>query len=74
MWLARRSLTPKARRFLVIGNLCLVAGLLMSVFDKDFGLHHANLYHATRGLLFGLAIGFNVGAVRMARRCPETHA
>lgn len=74
MCLARRNLTPKARRFFVFGNLCLVAGLLMSVFGKDLGLHHAALYDATRGLLMGLSIGFNIGALRMTRNCPENQA
>lgn len=71
MPLVRRPLTPKARRFLAIGNLCLVAGLTLSIFDKDLGLHHAALYDAGRGFLVGLAVVFNFGALRLARNCPE---
>ena len=65
MCLARRNLSPKARRFLVIGNLCLVAGMLMSLFDKDLGRQHASLYDALRGFLIGLSIAFNFGALRI---------
>ncbi|MGC1462225.1 MAG: hypothetical protein WA802_08490 [Terracidiphilus sp.] len=71
MRFAGRSLTPKARRFLAIGNLCLVAGLTLSIFDKDLGLHHAAIYDAIRGFLLGLAIAFNFGALGFARSCPE---
>ena len=45
----------------------LVAGLLMSVFDKDIAFHNAALYHGLRGLLIGLSIGFNFGALRLAK-------
>ena len=74
MCLAKRNLSPKARRFLAIGNLCLVGGLVMSIFDKDLGLHHAAIYDALRGFLFGLAITFNLCAMRIARNCPENNA
>jgi hypothetical protein len=71
MCLERRNLTPKARRFLAIGNLCLVAGLTLSIFDKDLGLHHQDLYDALRGFFLGLAITFIFFAFRLARRCSE---
>jgi hypothetical protein len=74
MCLARRNLTPKARRFLAIGNLCLFAGLMLSLFDKDFGQHHVAIYDGVRGLLIGLSIAFNICAMRIARNCPENHA
>ena len=67
MCIARRNLTPKARRLLVIGNLCLVAGLILSIFDKDLGEHHATLFHSVRGFLIGLSIALNFGALRMSR-------
>ena len=70
MRLARRNLTPKARRFLAIGNFCLVAGLLMSIFDKNLGLNHPAIYDGLRGFLIGLAVTFNFGALRLARNCP----
>ena len=71
MCLARRNLSPKARRFLVIGNLCLATGLILSVFDKDLGLHHQDIYDALRGFLIGSDITFNFFALRLARKCPE---
>ena len=71
MCIARRNLTPKARRFLAIGNLCLFAGLMLSLFDKDLGQHHDNLYDALRGFLIGLSIAFNFGALHMGANCRE---
>jgi hypothetical protein len=73
MCLAKRNLTPKARRFLAIGNFCLVTGLTLSIFNKDIGLHHTALYDALRGFLLGLAIVFNLNALRIARNSPEDH-
>jgi len=73
MCLANRNLSPKARRFLAIGNMCLVAGLLMSIFDKDIAFLNAALYDALRGLFIGLSIGFNFGALRLAKTCPPNH-
>jgi hypothetical protein len=74
MCLARRSLSPKARRFLALGNLCLVTGLMMSILAKDFATHHENLYDGLHGLLIGLALGFIIGAFRFARNCPDNRA
>ncbi len=71
MCLDRRNLSPTARRFLTIGSFCLVAGLTLSIFDKDLGLHHKNLYDALRGFLLGLSIVFNFYALRFARRRPQ---
>jgi len=66
MGLARRSLTPKARRFLAIGNLCLCTGLVLSLFDKDLGQNHAAIYDGVRGFLIGLSIAFIFCAFRMS--------
>ncbi len=71
MCLERRNLSPKARRFLAIGNLCLVAGLTLSIFDKDLGLHHQDLYDALRGFFLGLAITFIFFAFRLTRKSPQ---
>ncbi|HEX4757189.1 MAG TPA: hypothetical protein VH308_04370 [Terracidiphilus sp.] len=73
MCLARNQLSPKARRFFTIGNLCLFTGLTLSIFGKDLGLQHAAIYNGLRGFLVGLSIAFNLGAVRLARRSPESH-
>lgn len=70
MCLARRNLSPKARRFLVVGCLCLAVGNSLSVFAKDFGLHHEAFYDALRGFLLGLAIAFNFSTLRLARNRP----
>jgi hypothetical protein len=72
MCLARRNLTQKARCFLAIGNLCLFSGLMLSLFGKDIGQHHAAIYDAVRGFLIGLSIAFNLGALRMGANCHET--
>jgi len=72
MCLARRNLSPKSRRFLAIGNLCLFFGLTLSLFDKDLGLHHPAIYNGVRGFLIGISIAFNIGAMRSARNCHET--
>jgi hypothetical protein len=69
MCLARRNLTPKARRILAIGNLCLAGGLSMSLFDKQLGPHHANLYDGLRGFSINLAIALIFRAFRLSRNC-----
>lgn len=69
MCLARRDLTPKARRILAIGNLCLAGGLSMSLFDKQLGPHHANLYDGLRGFFIGLAIALIFCAFRLTGKC-----
>jgi flagellar biosynthesis protein FliR len=71
MSFTRRHLSPKARLFLAIGNICLFTSVMMTILGKDFGHHHALLYDGLRGLLLGLAISFNFGAFRFAGRCPE---
>lgn len=71
MCFARRNLTPKARRFLAIGSVCLTVGLVLSLFDKDFGSHHAAFYDGLRGFLLGLAIVFNFNALRLAGNLPQ---
>ncbi len=70
MCLARRNLSSKARRFLVAGNLCLAAGLVLSIFSRHLAPQHANLYDALRGFLIGLSIAFNIAVLRMRANCP----
>jgi hypothetical protein len=74
MCLARSNLSLKARRFLAIGSLCLVAGLLMSLFDKDLGRQHASLYDALRGFLIGLSVAFNFVALRIRASSKSVRA
>ena len=67
MCLARRNLSPKAKRFFAIGNFCLASGLSLSLFDKNIGVHYANLFDGLRGFFIGLAIalffcGFRLSA------------
>lgn len=57
---------PKARRFLRIGSVSLVLGLLPQVFGLTFGLPPAALHFLT-GLFLGVAIAANFAAFR--RRC-----
>jgi hypothetical protein len=70
MCLARRNLSPKARRFLIAGNLCLVFSLLLSHFAQRLGPQHANLSDALRGFLIGLSITFNIAAIRTPSTIP----
>jgi hypothetical protein len=71
MFFKKRQLTPKARRFLAIGNLCLVAGLMLTLFGNGLGLPQSNLLDGLRGFLLGLAITFNFYALRLARSRPN---
>ena len=71
MSFTRRQLTPKARRFLAIGNLCLFTSAAMTILGKDFALHHVDIYDGLRGFLIGLAITFIFYAFRLARRCHD---
>ncbi|HZL52479.1 MAG TPA: hypothetical protein VFC37_16190 [Terracidiphilus sp.] len=72
MCLARRDLTPKARRILAIGNLCLAGGLTLSLFDKDIDVHYANLYDGLRGFFIGLAIALIFCASRLSGKCSAS--
>ncbi len=71
MFFRKKQLTPKARRFLAIGNLCLVTGLMVTLFGNDLVLHHSNLLDGLRGFLLGLAITFNFYAFRLAKNRPD---
>jgi hypothetical protein len=71
MFFKRRQLTPKARRLLAAGNVCLFTGCMLTLLGKDFAHYHAALYDALRGFLIGLALTFNFAAFRFAQRCPN---
>lgn len=71
MCLAKRNLTPKARWFLALGNLCLFSGLMLTLLGKDFSHAHVDWYDGIRGFLIGLALTFNFAAFRFANRSPS---
>ena len=71
MCLARRNLSPKARRFLALGNITLVVGLLLTLFANHHPQQHVDLYDALRGFLIGLSITFNIAAFRMRANCRQ---
>jgi hypothetical protein len=54
---------------MVIGNLCLVAGLLLWNFAHPTSQIEKNVMHAVTGLLMGISIAINLFALRFARRC-----
>ena len=60
---------PQSRRLMVIGNLCLVAGLLLWNFAHPATQIEKNCLHALTGLLMGISIAINLYVLRFARRC-----
>jgi len=70
MCIPARRLDPKTRRSLVLGNLCLAAGLLLWSFHASIPIQQTWL-HGVCGLLLGISIGVNLSAVRCARRCRQ---
>ncbi|MDR3751919.1 MAG: hypothetical protein P4K94_10580 [Terracidiphilus sp.] len=70
MCIRSRHLDPKTRRSMVLGNLCLVIGLLLWDFHASIPIQRTWL-DAVCGLLLGISIGVNLSAVRCARRCRE---
>lgn len=68
----KRELSPKGRRILALGNLCLCLGLVLSIFDKDIAHNYAALYEFSRGLLMGLGVTFLLCSLRMKSARPET--
>ncbi len=57
----------RSRTLLVIGSLCLALALTSQSLNLDFGLPNAPLHFLT-GLLLGLSITLNFGALIAARR------
>jgi hypothetical protein len=55
---------------MVLGNLCLVIGLLLWNFHASIPVRRIWL-DGVSGLLLGISIGVNLSAVRCARRCRE---
>lgn len=70
--LRRRQLDPKSRRFYAAGNLCLVCGLLPSVFSAHgFGHSHSALFDSLRFVLLGSAIGLLYWSTRRKGGCAS---
>jgi hypothetical protein len=67
MCLFRRQLDPKSRRIYAAGNLCLFAGIALTIFRGGFAHLHPVLFDGLRFLLIGLAIGLLYWSAR--RRC-----
>jgi hypothetical protein len=59
---------PQTRRVVAIGNLCLVAGLLLWNFARPANQIQQNLLHGLTGLLIGFSITVNLCMLRFARR------
>ena len=72
MRLGCRTLNPKARSLLVMGNLCLCASLALAVNGRSFASSHVSTFDFLRGALAGVAIVFNLSALRLGRGCGGT--
>ena len=71
MYFPNRNLNPRDRKILQIGNLSLVAGLLLWMFVHPTGQFEKNWLHAAYGFLLGLSIAINLFGLKFARRCTE---
>ena len=71
MYFPNRNLNPRDRKILQIGNLSLVAGLLLWMFVHPTGQFEKNSLHAACGFLLGLSIIINLFGLRFARRCTN---
>ena len=68
MCTSRRNMPPKARRLLILAQLCLVLGLLPALLFES-AAHPLPLWlHAVRGLFLGFSISLNLGALIVHRR------
>jgi hypothetical protein len=54
---------------MILGNFSLVAALLLWNFARPSGVAPRVWIDGVSGLLFGISIGANLGAVLRARRC-----
>lgn len=59
---------PRTRNLLAIGNLCLVAGLMLWNFAHPDSQIQRNWIHGLTGLLMGFSIAVNLCMLRFARR------
>jgi len=65
----RRQLDPKSRRIFAAGNLCLLAGLLLTQFENSIGHRHPAVLLALRFALMGAAITLLFWSARRSRNC-----
>jgi hypothetical protein len=66
--LRRHPADLMTRRIQSAGHLCLVAGLLLTLFAESFGVSHPAIYNGLRFLSMGSAIAMFLWAARRARR------
>jgi len=64
-----RDYGPKTRSIYAVGNVCLMAGLMLNLFFTSFGHRHPDLYLALRGFFIGMAIVFLFWSTRRMRSC-----
>ena len=69
MCLFRRQLDPKSRRIYAAGNLCLFAGIALTIFRGGFAHLHPVLFAGLRFLLIGCAITLLYWSARRMRNC-----
>lgn len=68
--LRRGQLNAKSRRIFAAGNLCLVCGLMLTLFfGGGFGARHRILFDSLRFLLMGMAIILMLWSGRRAGGC-----
>jgi hypothetical protein len=67
MRLSRCSMSPKARRFFILGQVCLAVGAAPLALGLG-GHHPADWLGAARAFFMGLSIAFNLTAVILNRR------
>jgi hypothetical protein len=69
MWMRNRQLDPKTRRWMALGNISLVIGLLLWMFVHPAGQTAKDWHDGVCGFLLGLSITINLFGLRRARRC-----
>ena len=70
MCLRRRQLDPKSRRIFAAGNVCLLSGLMLTLFfEHGNGHRHPAIFDSLRFLLIGVAIGLLFWSARRNAGC-----
>jgi hypothetical protein len=68
MCIPNHQLDTRTKRLMAIGNLCLVAALLLWNFVHPSSQIQKDWLHGIYGFLMGLSITINLCALRFARR------